>query len=85
MKKNHINFAHPNKWSDSLASLVESPSVATEIAKEWQTKNKICKSRIWSRHHSLFWKTKEKPKKAKTRSAKNQILGSRVGYAWRRY
>jgi len=32
MKKNHINFAHPNKLSDSLASLVESPSVATEIA-----------------------------------------------------
>jgi len=27
MKKNHINFAHPNKWSDSLGSLVESPSV----------------------------------------------------------
>jgi len=20
MKKNHINFTHPNKWSDSLAS-----------------------------------------------------------------
>jgi len=28
MKKNHINFAHPNKWTDSLVSLVESPSVA---------------------------------------------------------
>jgi len=33
MKKNHINFAHPNKWSDSLASPVKSsPSVTTEIA-----------------------------------------------------
>jgi len=31
MKKNHINFAQPNKWSDSLASLVESSSVTTKI------------------------------------------------------
>jgi len=38
MKKNHINLAHPNKWSDSLASLVESLSVATEIATGRQTK-----------------------------------------------
>jgi len=38
MKKNHINFAHPNKWSDSLASPVESPSVATEIATGRRTK-----------------------------------------------
>jgi len=38
MKKNHINFAHPNKWSDSLASPVESPSVATEIARGRRTK-----------------------------------------------
>jgi len=36
MKKNHINLAHPNKWSDSLASPVESPSVATEIVAGWQ-------------------------------------------------
>jgi len=44
MKKNHINFAHPNKWSDSLASPVESPSVATEIVTERRTKKiKICK------------------------------------------
>jgi len=43
MKKNHINFAHPNKWYDSLASPVESPSVATEIATRRQTKNKIWK------------------------------------------
>jgi len=39
MKKNHINFAHPNKWPDSIASLVESPSIATEIATRWRTKN----------------------------------------------
>jgi len=65
MKKNHINFAHPNKWSDSLASQVELPSVQTEIATGQRTKNKICKNRVWSRHHTLFWKTKEKPKKIK--------------------
>jgi len=39
MKKNHINFAHPNKWSDSLVSPVESPSVATKIATGRRTKN----------------------------------------------
>ena len=38
MKKNHINFAHPNKWSNSLASPVESPSVTTEIATGRRTK-----------------------------------------------
>jgi len=38
MKKNHINLAHPNKWSDSLASPVESPSVTTEIATGRRTK-----------------------------------------------
>jgi len=43
MKKNHINFAHPNKWSDFLPSLVESPSIATKIAPGWQTKNLIWK------------------------------------------
>jgi len=32
MIKNHINFAHPNKWSDFLASPMESSSVVTEIA-----------------------------------------------------
>ena len=31
MKENHINFAHSNTWPDSLASPVESPSIATEI------------------------------------------------------
>jgi len=40
MKKNHINFAHPNKWSDSLAPLVESSSVATEIPMGRRTKNR---------------------------------------------
>jgi len=40
---------------------VESPFVATEITTERWTKNKICKNRVWSRHHSLFWKTTEKP------------------------
>jgi len=39
VQKNHINLEHPNKWSDSLASLVESPSVATEIATGRRTKN----------------------------------------------
>ena len=43
MKKNHINFTQPNKWSDSLASLVESPSFATEIATRQWTKNKLWK------------------------------------------
>ena len=38
MKKNHINFPHPNKWSDSLASPMESPSVATKIATGRRTK-----------------------------------------------
>jgi len=28
-------------------------------------KNKIFKNRVWSRHHSLFWKSKEKLKKIK--------------------
>jgi len=64
MKKNHINFAHPNKWFDSLASPVESPFVVTEIATGQRTKNKICKkqNKVWSRHQSLLWKTTEKPK-----------------------
>jgi len=39
MKKNHINFAHPNKWLDSLASPVKLPSIATEITTERRTKN----------------------------------------------
>jgi len=59
MKKNHINFAHPNKWSDSLASPLEPPPVATEIAMRRRTK-KNCKNRVWSRHHSYYrklWKT----------------------------
>jgi len=44
MKKNRINFAHPNKWSDSLASPVKSPSVTTEIATGRRTKKlKFCK------------------------------------------
>ena len=38
MKQNNINFAHPNKWYDSLASPVELPSVATEITMGRQTK-----------------------------------------------
>jgi len=38
MKKNHINFAHPNKWSDSLVSPAELPSVTTEIATGRRTK-----------------------------------------------
>ena len=39
MKKNHINFAHPNKWYNSLGSPMESPFVATEIAMGQRTKN----------------------------------------------
>jgi len=66
MKKNHINFAHPNKWSDSLASPVESPSVATKITTgRWTKKNKIVRNRVWSRHHSYYrklWKTIKKNK-----------------------
>jgi len=45
MKKNHINFAHPNKWSDSLVSPLESPSIATKIATRRRTK-KIVKTEI---------------------------------------
>ena len=30
-RKNHIQFAYLVKWFDSLVSLVELPSVATEI------------------------------------------------------
>jgi len=41
MKKNQINFAHPNKWPDSLTSPVELPSVVIEIATRRRTKNKI--------------------------------------------
>ena len=71
MKKNHINFAHPNKWSNSLASPVESPSVATEIATGRRTKIFFCKNRVWSRHHSYYrklWKTiKKKQALRKTR------------------
>jgi len=44
-----------------------------------EPKIKICKNRVWSRHHSLFWKITKK--KNKTRYAKNKILGPRVGYA----
>ena len=65
MQKNHINFANPNKWFDSLASPMESPSIATEIATRQRTKNKICKNRHWSRHHSYYrklWKTIKKNK-----------------------
>jgi len=54
MKKNHINFAHPNKWSDSLASLVESSSLATEITTDDEPKIKFEKKTIWSHHNSLF-------------------------------
>jgi len=32
-----------------------------------------------------FGKLRKNKKKDKTRSAKNQILGPRVDYAWRRY
>jgi len=39
MKKNHINFAHPNKWPNSLTSPMESPSIVIEIAMGRQTKN----------------------------------------------
>jgi len=35
---NNINFTHPNKWSDSLASPMESPFVATEITTGRRTK-----------------------------------------------
>jgi len=35
-------------------------SVTTQIATGRRTINKICKNRVWSRHHSLFWKTTEK-------------------------
>jgi len=57
MKKNHNNFAHPNTWSESLASPVESPSVATEIATGRRTKKiKFCKNKVWSRHHSYYRK-----------------------------
>ena len=66
MKKNHINLAHINKWSNSLTSPVESPSVATEIATIRRTKKiKFVKNRVWSRHHSYYrklWKTIKKSK-----------------------
>ena len=38
MKKNHINLAHPKKWFDSLASLVEWTSVITEITTGQRTR-----------------------------------------------
>jgi len=41
IKKNHINFSYPNKWPDSLASPMESPSITTEITTGRRTKNKI--------------------------------------------
>jgi len=59
--------------------------VVTKIATGQRTKNKICKNRVWSRHHSLFWKTKEKIKKDKIRSPKNHILGPGVDYASGRF
>jgi len=66
MKKNNINFAHPNKWFDSLASPMESPSVTIEIAAGRRTKNnKFVKKGFWSRHHSYYrklWKTIKKSK-----------------------
>jgi len=43
MKKNHINFAHPDKWSDSLTSPVESPSVTISVATLWKH------ARTWKR------------------------------------
>ena len=62
-----------------------STSVATEITTGRRTKNKICKTRVWSRHRSLFWKIMEKPEKIKQGLRKNQILGPEVGYVWERY
>ena len=41
IKKNHINFAHPKKLLDSLASLMESPSVVTKIATNKEPKVKF--------------------------------------------
>jgi len=46
MKKNLINFTHPNKWSDSPVSPVESPSDATEIATDDESKVKLKKNRL---------------------------------------
>jgi len=50
MKTNHINFAHPNKWFDSLASPVESPSVATIVIignyGKPQKNSKVCENQI---------------------------------------
>ena len=57
MKKNHINFAHSNKWSDSLTSPVESPSVVTENRDGTANqKLKFAKNRVWTRHHSYYRK-----------------------------
>ena len=40
IRKNHIKFAYLIKWLDSLASLVESPAVATGIATRRRTEKK---------------------------------------------
>jgi len=61
IKENHIKFAYLIKWLDSLASPMESPSVATEIAMGRRTKKrKRVWKKIWSHHHSYsgkLWKT----------------------------
>jgi len=84
MKKNNINFAHPNKLSDSLASQWSRNLLQPKSRWDGKPKIKICKKRFWSRHHNYYrklWKTFKK----KARSTKNQNLGPGVGYVCGRY
>ena len=63
-KQNHIEFAYLIKWLDSLeipngvAICRNRNRDSTTIQKE---NNFDFEKEIWSCHHSLFWKTTEKP------------------------
>ena len=85
MMKNHINFAHPNKSPDFIASLVESPSVATEITMRRRTKNKIWKKTEFRVVTIVYPGKLRKNQNDKRKSAKNEILGPGVDYTWGRY
>jgi len=79
MKKNHINFAHPNKGSNSLASQWSRHLSQPKSRREGEPKIKLCKNRVWSRHHNSYyrklWKT---IKKSKVDEKQNFGSGSRV-------
>ena len=80
MKKNHINFAHLNKWSDSIASQWSRDLSQPKSRQDDEPKIKFAKPEFGVAMIVYFEKLR-KNQKNKTRSTKNQILGLGVGYA----